>query len=247
MGTTTINGQSCTIAFANGTVTETCTAAQGGGTGTGGTGGTGTGGTGVGTGGTGTGGTGTSAVLPFNNTATSSDANMGTGNFDGVGFSYSSQALQNAGIAPGKVVTFNGVSFTWPASAVGTPDNVLAQGQKIPVTPVKGATTLAFLGAAGFGPSMGAATVTYTDGTTQPFMLAFSDWTLSGGAAAPFSGEQVVANTMYRDSAGGMQMNQMPNVFYVGITLQAGKTIQSVTLPTTVDRGNLHVFAISTK
>ena len=172
---------------------------------------------------------------------------MGTGNFDGVGFSYSSQALQNAGITPGKVVSFNGVSFTWPASAVGTPDNVLAQGQTIPVTSVQGATTLAFLGAAGFGPSMGAATITYTDGTTQAFTLAFSDWTLSGGSAPLLNGEQVVANTTYRDSAGGMQMNQMPNVFYVGATLQAGKTLKSVTLPATVDRGNMHIFAISTK
>ena len=245
-GTVMIGGQSCVIAFANGTVTETCTAAQGGG-------GTGTGGNG-GNGGTGTGGNGgnggnggTPTVLPFNNSATSSDANMGTGNFDGVGFSYSSQALQNAGITPGKVVSFNGVSFTWPASAPGTPDNVRAQGQTIPVTPVQGATTLAFLGASGFGPSMGTATITYSDGTTQTFTLAFSDWTLSGGAAAPLNGEQVVANTTYRDSAGGMQLNQMPNVFYMGVTLQAGKTLKSVTLPATVDRGNLHVFAISTK
>ena len=225
-GTTTINGQSCTLAFAQGTVTVTCPTAQGGAPIT---------------------GTGTPTVLPFNNSGTSDDANMGTGNFDGAGFSYSVQALQNAGITPGKTITFNGATFTWPASKAGTPDNVQAQGQTIPVTAVKGATTLAFLGSASFGPSSGTATITYSDGTTQPFSLAFSDWTLSGGTAALLNGEQVVVNTTYRDSAGGMQMNQMPNVFYVGVALQAGKTLQSVTLPATVNQGQLHVFAISTK
>lgn len=230
-GTTTINGQTCTFAFTNGTVSVTCPAGTG----------------------TGTGGTGTSNPnpLPFNNASTSLDTNANAGNFDGVGCSYSAQALQNAGITPGKMLTFNGVPFYWPASAPGTPDNVQAQGQTIPVTPAKNATTLAFLGASSFGPAQGEttgdATITYTDGSTQAFTLGFSDWTLVGGAASPVAGEQVVISTPYRNTLNGIQMSQMPNVFYTSVDLQAGKTIKSVTLPTHSNNGQLHVFAIGTK
>lgn len=223
MGTTTINGQTCTLAFANGTVTETCSANNG------------------------NPGPGTPTPLPFNNSATSNDTNTAQGNFDGAGYSYSAQTLKNAGLTPGKMLTFNGVSFLWPNSAVGTPDNVLAQGQTIAITPAKGATTLAFLGSAAFGPSMGTATITYTDGTTQTFTLAFSDWTLNGGGSAPLNGDQVVATLPYRNTLRGMQLDQMPNVFYTSVALQAGKTIKSVTLPANANHGQLHIFAISTK
>jgi hypothetical protein len=224
MGTATINGQTCSLAFANGTITETCSAANGG---------------------------NPSPViptpLPFNNNATSNDTNSAQGNFDGVGSSYSTQTLQNAGLTPGKMLTFDGVSFLWPKSAAGTPDNVQAKGQTILITAVKRATTLAFLGSAAFGPSMGTATITSTDGSTQTFTLAFSDWTLNGGGSTPLNGDQVVQTMPYRNIPGGMQMDQMPNVFFTSVALQAGKTIQSVTLPANTNHGQLHIFAIGTK
>ncbi len=172
---------------------------------------------------------------------------MATSNFDTVGFSYSTQALQNAGLVAGKTINFRGVSFVWPASTTGTPDNVVAQGQTIAVTPVNNATTLAFLGSASFGPSAGNATITYTDGTTQAFMLAFSDWTLNGGRAMPINGNQIVATTPYRNSPNGIELGQMPNVFYTSVPLQAGKTVKSVTLPANANHGQLHVFSIGTK
>jgi len=222
-GTVTINGQTCTLAFANGTVTETCSGANG------------------------NPGPGTPTALPFNNSAVSNDTNVLQGNFDGVGYSYSAQTLQNAGLTPGKMLTFNGVSFLWPNSAVGTLDNVQAQGQTIPVTATKGATMLAFLGSAAFGPSTGTATITYTDGTTQTFTLAFSDWTLNGGGSAPLNADQVVVALPYRNSLHGRQLDQMPEIFYTSVALQPGKTIKSVTLPATANQGQLHIFAMSTK
>jgi hypothetical protein len=122
----------------------------------------------------------------------------------------------------------------------------LAKGQVIPITPVQGATTLAFLGSATNGPATGNATITYSDGTTQTFQMLFSDWTLNAGKSAPSTGNQVVAVTPYRNTLNGMQTHK-PNVFYIDIALMAGKTVQSVTLPSTVNRGQIHVFAISTK
>jgi hypothetical protein len=94
---------------------------------------------------------------------------------------------------------------------------------------------------------MGNGKITYTDGSTQAFTLAFSDWTLNGGRAMPLNGNQIVATTPYRNSPNGVQLGQMPNVFYTSVALQAGKTIQSVTMPAHANHGQLHVFAIGTK
>jgi hypothetical protein len=185
--------------------------------------------------------------LSFNNKGTSNDNNRAQANFDGVGSSYSAQSLQNAGITPGNTVTFNGVTFTWPSSASGAPDNVQAHGQVIPVTSVNGATTLAFLGSASFGPSIGTATITYTDGTTQTFSMVFSDWVLNNGASTPLHGDQIVATLPYSNTPHGMLSWQKPDVLYTDVTLEPGKTIKSVTLPTHTTRGQIHIFAISTK
>lgn len=220
-GTVTFNGQTCTLSFAGGTVSETCTGNNNG--------------------------PGTPVKLPFNNRAISNDTNILQGNFDGVGYSYSAQTLQNAGLTPGRKLNFNGVSFLWPNAAVGTPDNVVAQGQVIPVTAGQGATMLAFLGSAAFGPSTGTATITYSDGTTQTFTLAFSDWTLNGGGSTPLNADQVAVALPYRNSLRGRQLDQMPEVFFTSVALRPGKIIKSVTLPASANQGQIHIFAMSTK
>ena len=191
--------------------------------------------------------TGNQNPLPFNNKGISDDKHPTGANFDGAGDSYSAQALQNAGITPGNTVTFNGVTFNWPSPAAGSHDDVQASGQVIPVTPVNGATTLAFLGAASFGPSVGTATITYTDGSTQTFSMVFSDWVLNNGSAKPAQGDQIVATLPYSNTPHGMQSSQKPDVFYTDVTLEPGKTIKSVTLPTHTTHGQIHIFAISTK
>lgn len=228
-GKVTINGQACTFAFANNTVNLTCQAAPSTGTGGGTT-------------------TTTPTALPFNNDGISTDGHATTANFDLEGASYSEQTLLAAGLNPGKTITFNGVTFTWPNVVAGAADNVMAMGQVIPVTPVQGAKTLAFLGSSTNGPSLGNAVITYTDGSTQIFRLGFSDWTLGAGKMAPSFGNQVVATLPYRNTPKGIQANgNTPHVFYTGIALLAGKTIKSVTLPSQVNAGHIHIFAISTK
>ena len=106
---------------------------------------------------------------------------------------------------------------------------------------------LAFLGSASFGPSRGTGTITYSDGTTQSFTLAFSDWTLNGGGSTPLGADQVAVTLPYRNGLHGKQLDQMPEIFFTSVALQPGKTIMSVTLPTSADHGQLHVFAMSIK
>jgi len=190
-------------------------------------------------------------VLPppppaYSNVGTSNDTNTKAGNFDGGGYSYSAQALQSAGVTPGQPVVFNTVTFTWPGPAAGSPNNYQTSGQALPVTPVNGATTLAFLGSSSNGPSIGTAIITYTDGTTQTFQLGLSDWTLTGGKVPPSYGNQTVVTTIYRNGPTGQQTVKA-YVFYTDVALTPGKTVVSVTLPSTLNQGHLHIFAVGTK
>jgi predicted alpha-1,2-mannosidase len=181
-------------------------------------------------------------LATVNNAGISPDAKPAAANFDGVGFSYSSDALAAAGAKAGSTVTVNGLSYSWPNFPAGSPDNVIAQGQTVNVS---GSGHLAFLGAAANGNASGTVTITYTDGTTSTASLGFSDWTLGAGAAQPAFGNQVAFRTPYRNSVGGDPQQINTYVFAsTPIALTAGKTAKSVTLPSSISGGQLHVFAI---
>jgi hypothetical protein len=178
----------------------------------------------------------------FDNAGISDDSDQAAGNLDGLGYSYSEQALTAAGLAPGGAVRSGGVQYDWPAAAAGQPDNVVAAGQVIDVPPVAGATELGIMGSATNGPSSGTLTITYTDGTSQSATLGFTDWT-SGSASL---GNGIAASMPYRNSAAGSSQQIGTSVFTADIPLQAGKTVASVTLPDGADQGLLHVFALGT-
>lgn len=181
-------------------------------------------------------------LAAVNNAGISPDAKPASANFDGVGFSYSADALAAAGAKAGSTVTVNGLSYTWPNYPAGSPDNVIAQGQTLNAS---GSGRLAFLGAAANGSAQGTVTITYTDGTTSTASLGFSDWTLGAGGQQPSFGNQVAFSTPYRNSTGGDPQQINTYVFASApITLAAGKTVKSVTLPSNVSGGQLHVFAI---
>ncbi|MBA3826693.1 MAG: glycoside hydrolase family 3 C-terminal domain-containing protein, partial [Ktedonobacterales bacterium] len=171
-----------------------------------------------------------------NNIGTSDNSNPTAGNYDGKGYSYSAQALAEVGLTPGAVVTHNGVSFIWPNNAAGQKNNVVAGGQTIMYAAA--GNTLGFLGAAAFGTQSGTATITYTDGTTQPFTLSFADWY----ANAPAAGDDLIATAAnWNVPAGSTSGNHAVSVYYTSVALNPTKAIQSVTLPS---NANLHVFAM---
>jgi predicted alpha-1,2-mannosidase len=180
----------------------------------------------------------------YNDTGISSDTDQGAANFDGDGFSYSEQALAAQGVTLGGGVTADGVQYTFPSAAVGTPDSVTAGGQTIKVLPVSGATTIGFLGSATNGPSTGQLTINYTDGSSQTVTLGFSDWTLNANGSPPSYGNVEVANAPYRNSVGGTSQTVNTYLLSASFPLTAGKTVASVTLPASANQGSLHVFAI---
>ncbi len=187
---------------------------------------------------------GTQADNAYNNAAISDDAGNHFANMDGGGKSLSYETLQYAGIDAGQSVKANGVDFTWPTAGPGYDDNYQANGQTVPVTPVNNASTLAFLGLSTNGSSAGAATITYTDGSTQNFTLGFTDWCKN----SPQDGNVAIAVLPYHNTTAGKEMGNC-FIYYTETALQSNKTVQSVTLPNSLTQGSgqLHIFAVGTR
>ncbi|HEV2636788.1 MAG TPA: SGNH/GDSL hydrolase family protein [Actinocrinis sp.] len=173
----------------------------------------------------------------FTNTGISDDASPGAGNLDGGGFSFSAEALAEVGWAPNLSVSLaDGASVQVPNVAAGNADNVVADGQSFTLS--GSGKALDFIVTSTEGNTSGSGTITYTDGSTQTYTLAASDW-WSGTA-------NIAAGSTYRHNAGGPQVHQV-SLYSDAVSLTAGKTVASVTLPTisstTVNTPALHVFA----
>ncbi|MEV5873181.1 GH92 family glycosyl hydrolase [Streptomyces sp. NPDC052101] len=182
-------------------------------------------------------------LAAYDNTGISDDnGNHDEADYDGGGWSYSRQALAAAGLTPGGRSTVDGLTFTWPGSPDGRPDNASGTGQAIELPRPAGA--LSFIGSAVNGDQRTRATVTYTDGTTDTVDLSFTDWTVGGGAGTVRYGNEVVARAPYRNVAGGGRDPVASYVFATKpFTAPDGKAVASIRLP---HDGDLHVFTLAT-
>jgi hypothetical protein len=187
-----------------------------------------------------------SVAAAYDNVGISDNANQAAGDFDGTGDSFSAQALAAGTPTPltaGGQATFGGTTFTWP-TAVGTPNDVIADGQTIDLS--GSGTDLGFLGAGAFGAASGTGTITYTDGSTQSYSLVMSDWYNN----APVAGDEVATTTTSWNFSSSTQTPHPVSIYFASVPLAAGKTVASVTLPTvSAGVGNgitaLHVFAMA--
>ncbi|MET7452249.1 GH92 family glycosyl hydrolase [Streptomyces sp. NPDC005574] len=183
-----------------------------------------------------------SLLAAYNSTGISDDSgDHDEADFDGGGWSYSRQALADAGLTPGRRTTAGGLSFTWPDSPAGRPDNASATGQTIQLdAPTR---RLSFVGSAVNGNQQTKATVTYSDGSTEVVDLSFTDWTVGGGGGTVQYGNEVVARTAYRNVAGADKDPVATYVFATKpFTAPAGRTVSAVTLS---DDADLHVFTVA--
>ncbi|MCF3963102.1 glycoside hydrolase family 3 C-terminal domain-containing protein [Streptomyces fuscigenes] len=164
------------------------------------------------------------------------DAAPAAGDFGGAGYSYSAQALADAGIAPGGQVRTAEATFTWPGVAAGTADEVPAAGQAVALH--GSGTRLAFLGAGTNGTQSGQATVTYTDGTTSAGTVTMADW-YSNQAV---DGSALVATTAHwnNPATDTLPHDHQVSLYASSVPLTAGKQVAYVTLP---DNAALHLFA----
>lgn len=164
-----------------------------------------------------------------NNRGITDDDDIDAGDFDGVGNTYSRQALAAAGLTPGATVQHGGLTFSWPDTASGTPDNVIATGQTVALT--GSGSTLGFLAASSSSSLSGTGTVHYTDGSTSDFPLLVENYW-----QAPVAGNETVAATAYCNSKGTEgrprgQRQQQLFVLFTTAPIDAGRTVAAVTLP----------------
>lgn len=189
------------------------------------------------------------ALWPYeSNEGVYADGTHFSGGFDDGGWAYSQNALTAAGVTSGGKVTADGITYTWPTTAAGRPDNLEVSGQTIPQPAGSSGAFLGLLGAAANAPTDGSGvpgelTVTYTDGSTAKATVAFSDWTLNGGARQPLPGNTAAATTAYRNTGSGGRDTVKAYVFSVKVPLDPAKTVASLTLPVTGASGTVHLFA----
>jgi alpha-galactosidase len=179
----------------------------------------------------------TSWTKARNGTAISDDDAATAGCFDTACDSYSSDKLAAAGVHRSDVLSFGGSAFQWPGVGSGELDNILAKGQTI--SHVVG-TKLAFLGASSGGDTSGTLTINYTDGTSSTTELGFPNWVPANPTAFGCSS---AINTLGRNSQTGPDQ---PTIHYVvsycPVSVTAGKTIKSFTLP---NKPALHIFSVN--
>ena len=186
----------------------------------------------------------------YDNTGISDDSNVDSANFDGVGNSFSAEALAAAGLAPGTKIVHDGVTLTWPDVAAGQADNVIAAGQAVLLAGT--GSTLGFLGAGSPNDESGQGTVYYTDGTTSSFSVTLDNYWYPPDTA----GDDVIASTPYINSQGlgGRPRGQRQHtvyVFYAGVAVDPSKTVQAVVLPAggsvpgSGRISGMHVFAMA--
>jgi hypothetical protein len=194
-----------------------------------------------------------SLAAAFNDVGVSADADTGAADLDGSGYSFSATALANAGVTPGSTVTAGGLGFTWPSTAAGDADNVVAGGQEITVNApgasgASGASgaELGFLDTATYGPTSGEGTIIYANGSTQTFTLNVPDW-----YDGPPPGTSAAITMAYRNEPGNSQDDHPVYVYEQSVPLDSTAPITGVVLPNVsqgVSAGSpaLHVFAIAT-
>ncbi len=175
--------------------------------------------------------TGTALVdlSPFYNVAASAVDSFPftNGGLDALGRSYS-------GVALGASQSVAGTVFS--LGPMGVPGAV--SGQKVAL-PTSQFTTLKLLatGVNGNQPAQ-PFTVTYTDGTTSSFAQSLSDWYTPQN----YAGESKAVSTTYRDNSTGTTDGRTFYVYGYSFNLNAGKAVQSISLP---QNRNVVVLAIT--
>ncbi|WP_158943843.1 FG-GAP-like repeat-containing protein [Streptomyces sp. NRRL S-378] len=171
----------------------------------------------------------------FNNAGIAPQASPGLANLDGSGDSLSADALIAAGWTRGARVTVSGTTYTVPDVAPGQNDNIVASGQRVPLT--GSGNALGFLLTATGGEVTGSGTVHYSDGSTSRYSLNdVGDWERGSTSAAA-----VVLDRSAREAT-------PVKLFAVTTPINPGKTVASVTLPNTPAGGpRLHVFSAAVR
>jgi hypothetical protein len=175
----------------------------------------------------------------FNNKGITDDANPTAGSFDGGEATFSAQGLAAVGLTRGATFVHDGLTFTWPDTAPGEPDNTATDSQVVAVSGT--GARLGIVGSACCSPTggqSGTVFVTYDDGTVAQAQLTFADWYFN----SPAPGTDIVATVPWNVGPENTDQDHPVSVFYAGLPLDPTKSVRFVTLPSNPD---LHVFAMA--
>ena len=175
-----------------------------------------------------------------NNIGISSDSNIETANFDGSQRSYSSNALRGAGWVPGYTFDAMGAHFVWPNLPSGIPDNMVCDGQTLPISGQ--GSHLVMIGASAGGNASGTIVIHYTNGQSQTEPFDFTDWTQKGGTGKLQDGNQVIVTTSYRNSVLASGKEIVPTYLFADeVAVTPSLAIQSITFP---NKTGIHIFML---
>jgi hypothetical protein len=174
----------------------------------------------------------------FNNDGVATAERPSDGNFDAIGTTQPGTfhfAAEGFPAAPDAVLA--GVKFHLGSLAPGANNNVVADGQVVPV-PAGRYSAAYVLAATTNGSYSGSWTARYTDGDPQSIAARFSDW-----CAGPEDGEAVAIRSPFRYfQDGGVARDCTPMLYVRRLTLDASRTLSALVLPVQL---NTHVFAIT--
>ncbi|MEV4615473.1 right-handed parallel beta-helix repeat-containing protein [Kitasatospora sp. NPDC049258] len=164
------------------------------------------------------------------------------------GRTFSGNALEAGGLAPGQRVTAGGVTFTWHPGRYGTPDNIHATGQTVAVGGT--GSTLGIVGFATSNAPSAQGTLRFSDGSSQAFTLALTDWwnttATNGNTLVRQVSYQNQHDAPYND-ASTPAYGHTASLWLTKVALPAGKQLTSVTLPAGTGTSGTaqHIFAMA--
>ena len=169
-------------------------------------------------------------------------APIGSASFDTGTEAFSEQQLTTAGFGPGATFTHDGIQYTWPTAAAGSPDDVVGNGQAIHISGQ--GSMLGVLGASNNGNATGPVTVIYTDGTQTTGQVTLNDWFSD---AEPAPGDILVTTPDWIHPS--KQADQPVSIYAWSIPIDPTKTVAEVVLPSSTTQASgatapFHVFAL---
>lgn len=168
----------------------------------------------------------------FNNVGISS-VDHPAADFDGKSNFYAADALPHAG-----TVTVFGIPFHFPQP--GAKDNVISDGQTIPLTPGHYHDAAVLLASDG-GDASGFIVVHYADGSTSSSPMSTLDWDWSARA-----GGLIGAIASHVAKAGEPPKQRvLANIFFTYLSIDPKRVAVGLTLPARVGKPRMHVFAMT--
>lgn len=175
----------------------------------------------------------------FNNVGITDAGTLAEGQMDAAGASFSASSLAAAGYGPGSKVTVNGIDFTMPDAAPGTPDNISPKADATAVKLRGKGNAIAFLSTTTSGNRPFNVTVKYKDKTELTGFALTNTWTTTTPDALGIVQDAFRVAGRNTPAAENSNPEQQYGVFVSGVNIDPAKEVKEIQLS---GNGAAHVF-----